>query len=1132
MVKITCSCRRKQATESIEPKAPSSLLDIKDKEPLRFKPLIDASLSLRNKALALSRLASSTFLKMNQAFWDMMGVESALLRLQNASLIDVAKVTAPYALTYGFFICEERYLQHSSGLDTMKLMMSFMFLGYVFSQRITEKNVMSLSFKVLMQACTFFTFIGLHKMFYDYAHLASDKIFSSFEKDRYITLESKDNFNILLSLISSFALLPKLVLLYEELIRSSKLKFEQTHGLKTQSSRLAKIPTGSISEANFILNVYDHFTAQLHDPSRLFQYFIVSMNVLRDQQLQDPLSIEPPIIKKGLSYTLNKTRNCWLLLIDSIAKAKADLEVRSLQLEHDNTINNEEYTVIRLGKTLSHVKRFDLQVGDLITLDQTIDTIIDPTNGHSRHKAKLCGYIVALKPEDLNRKIAISLVELNGENHSVIIKPSLEIKTKALCQDVDLFSLPLTGAILPGTEFISFDTEKHEAQPRGLYLQIARPQARKEPFSEKKPLSHRQIKALKDKLIYQTLFLSIVSALPLMRFSYIPSSLKKGIQFYGTEFIDKFTQVFSETQQMIPLVSEMALEMVNTSLLKEINSKLASKITLNQSLLVADLFEALSKQNVRILSDKTGTVTETFMRVKNIVLNSSIQDLAIAFASTFSDQKTEAEENEIKDFLENTHHIVIEAEANGPYGHFEKRITFGEGLEITFNTKKLGLFTDFGGQFTLQEREDMPPVVVFCGIPKGSSTVQPYFQDTAIFTQYAAYEAHEHDNAIMRMDSLTRDWCIAEAEISAANHTLLLEALSDRCNETSKAKMKDVFHVIRNDFVFLGVFQIDNPIKKDAAKTIKAWKAASIDFTLITGDTKNAAKMIALKLYGSTLDQVIESTNWSSLTKLDDYSQFTCVFTDISEASIKLYQSLLKLGSKKPWIIFAQMKEADKKVIAERAKDQKAFVVASGDGCNDIMMFNSAHLAIASSATDGSFARGLQDASSITDIQIRQLLEKPGKSLYELFDIHLGKDSVFLKHFARMANSQPKVITSLLGKSLKSMAIPRLLGKYTREIPGQFGVLLAYDAAFLGSVYHKVLDSAHVPLMKESIKTSYLPYCVLITAVVIAALESLYAYSYHDRQILNLPLLAVNLGFSIGCLSLFLAPPGFKKQET
>jgi uncharacterized protein YpmS len=45
------------------------------------------------------------------------------------------------------------------------------------------------------------------------------------------------------------------------------------------------------------------------------------------------------------------------------------------------------------------------------------------------------------------------------------------------------------------------------------------------------------------------------------------------------------------------------------------------------------------------------------MRVKNIVLNSSIQDLAIAFASTFSDQKTEAEEKS-KKIIEAYHFLV------------------------------------------------------------------------------------------------------------------------------------------------------------------------------------------------------------------------------------------------------------------------------------------------------------------------------------------------------------------------------------------------------------------------------------------------------------------------------------------
>jgi P-type Ca2+ transporter type 2C len=1126
MVKIVCPCRKKTAALPASHVNPSSLLDIADKDPMRFKPLYDAALSLKSKAYVISQVAYSTFLRVNQAFWEMMGVESALLKLQNAKLSDIATVLAPYALTYGFFSAQEQYLSEKPHFEGIKFLSSLCFMGYLFSYKITEKHEQTVCVKVILSACTLFTFISLHKTFYDTASLYSDRVLSSFERENYITHESRDNFNILLSLIASFALLPKLVLLYEKFIRSQKEKLEQRFGLKTQNSALAKLTSGATKEASLILNIYDHFTEKLHDPSRLFQYFIVSMNVLRDTQAIDP-ALGQILPKKGLSYTLNKTRNCWLLLIDSIAKAKADLEMRSIQLTHDTAINSETYNVIRYGKVLPNVKRFELQVGDLISLDQAIDKTTDPTSGHIREKAKLCGYILALKKEDKDRNIAISLIELNGENHPVIIKPSTDIKTKKDCHPIDLFCIPQAAAILPGTEFISFDTEKHEAKASGLYLQIAKPQGVKEAVSIKTPLSTRNIKQLKDRLIYQTLFLSVISALPLMNFKMMPLSVRKFIQFYGTEFIDKFTQVFSETQQMIPLVSEMALEMVNSSLIKPLNQHLSCKISVNQALLISDLFEALSQKSVRILSDKTGTVTETFMRVKNLIPSGSMQELALAFATTFSDQKTEAEENEIKKYLETSHNIVIEADPNGPYGFFEKHISFDEGLRLSFNTKRLGLFTEFGGQFTLREREDLPPTLVFCGIPKERSGDDLFFEGSTLMAHYKGYEAHQVEMAHTRMDSLTRDWCIAEVELTSEDHTALLEALA--CKHLHV--MKALFQKLAKDFQFLGIFQIDNPIKKEAASTIKAWQKASIDFTLITGDTKNAAKMIAYKLYGSSLDHVIKASLWPLLPKQEDYSSYSVIFTELSEASLSIYEQILQLGSKKPWIIFAQMKDADKKRIADHAKAKNAFVVASGDGCNDIMMFNSSHLAIASSQSDGSFARGVEEVSSISDIQIKELMQNKDASLYELFDIHLGKDSVFLKHFARFANTQPKVITSLLGKSLKSMAIPRLLGKYTREIPGQFGMLLAYDAAFLGSVYHKVLECAHVPLIKEPIHKSKLPYAVLITAVALAALESLHCYVSYDRQIVSMPILAINLGISFGCLSLFLAPPGFKKED-
>lgn len=1129
MVKITCPCRKKAPTEPQALPQAASILDLEGKSPLRLKPLSDMAITLRTKAVDISRLAGNTLCRLNQSFWEMMGVETALARLHNVTLKDMATALAPYALTYGFFSLEEHYLQNFSHYDALKLAMSFVFMGYLFSFRVTEQRHETAAVKVIKQAATFFTFISLHQMFYNAMHSLSHRVLGSFEREKYITQDSKDNLSILMSLISSFALLPKLILLYEHVIRTQKQKYEKNWGLKTQSSALAKIPSGVNFESNIILNCYDHFTQQLHDPSRLFQYFIVSMNVLRDSQIPDPDALEVAP-QKGLAYTLNKTRNCWLLLIDSVVKAKSDLQFRLEQLSHDTRINNELYTVMREGKTLSFIKRHELKVGDLVSLDQAIDTVIDPKNGHRRLKAKLCGYIVSLNAEDKDRKIAISLIELNGENHPVIVTPSVGAKTRSNCLDVDLLKIPLTAGILPGTEFITFDQKKHGSRPSGLYLQIAKAQALKEPIIEKTPLSLRHIKQLKDRLIFQTLCLSVITSLPLMRWNVVPRTLRRGIQFYGTEFIDKFTQVFSETQQMIPLVSEMALEMVNSSLLKEINAKLGSKLSLNQALLIADLFEALSRKNVRILSDKTGTVTETFMRVKGIQQIAPLEQIALSFATTFSDQRTEAEENEIRDYLESAHNITLTAEPSGPYGCFDKTLTFNEDRSLSFCTKKLGLFTNFGGQFSIREEKGKPPYLVFCGIPKDQEGAHANFHGTSLLSSYKAYESEQAGLLDARMDSLTRDWCIAECLLSLEDHALIIEALSDTNFEQAKAKMKIVLQKVLHDLTYLGVFQIDNPIKKDAAKTIKAWKQSQIDFTLITGDTKNAAFMIAIKLYGVLSDHIHDACSITTLLEVDDLSSHAVIFTDTKQETLKLYEGLLRRGLKKPWIIFAQMKETDKKTIAEHAKSLNSFVVASGDGCNDIMMFNSSHLAITSSAPDGSFARGVEDVSSLSDIQIRQLLAKPESSLYELFDIHLGKDSVFLKSFARLANSQPKVITSLLGKSLKSMAVPRLLGRFTREIPGQFGVLLAYDAGFLASVYHKTLDSASTPLIKEPIHRSNLPYAVLITAVALGALESLYAYSYHNQQIVTLPILAMNLGLSIGCLSLFLAPPGFKKQ--
>jgi hypothetical protein len=1131
MVTFFNLCRRRPAPLAHSEDPPSSVLLIQDLDPKRFQPIFEASRAMQNQVARIFNLACDAFSRFNSSLSEVFFISELMRRFRSLTITTLAQELSPYILAYSAFYLQES-LRLSSPLktDCMKMTLGFVMLGYLLTEKYTEipRFCHPLS-KIAHQAAAIFTLSLLHFTAYHSASRYAEIGLDPLVEERYISHETLDNLSILAGIVSTAFLLPKASISSAKLIDQMKRKIDKSLGLKTQAACATELGFGMTSEINGSMILYNHFTTQMNDPERLFQYFIVSLNVLKDVSIPDPRNPQAPP-KKGLSLVLNKTRNLWLLAADSFIKASTDYALRAQEIEADIRANLHSYTCIRNGKQIQNVLRHQLEVGDLVSLDQAVQVFEDPSLHTSRIKAQLSGYLIQMGPSKKPKKVAISLVELNGENHPVILLPSLKIRSKKECKTIDLFSVPIDMAILPGTEFLSFDNDSHSPSSEGLYVQIADASQIKQVHQLKQPYSLQSAKDLKKKLIYASLFFSQIAALPLMNYRSQPMRFKKMFQYYGTEFVDKFTQVFSEAQTIIPLVSEVALEMVNHTLMKEINAKLEHKLSQNNALCIADLFEFLKQKKVKIFSDKTGTITETFMTLRSLYHEGTIESLDMmvrAFATSFSDQKTEAEENEIKRYFEAHHDIMIHAEADaGKVGSFIKTISQTGKDPIRFQSKKLGLFTDFGGQFSLRIEDGKDPVCVFCGIPRAP------FSGTKLESSYKAYEAIEEASWEERKESLTRDWCIAEHVLSAEDYEALQKGLLISDPEESHHQLSIVLNSLLPHFSQIGVFRIDNPLKQGAKDAIVRWKTAGIDFMLITGDTKNASFKIAKKLY-RTDDACLLDENALMLNDdvfETDLSLSTVVLTNTSKASLELLDKLNHLGPKKPSIIFAQMKDIDKKRLVDHMKSKDNFIIASGDGCNDILMLNSSHIAIANSAHDGTFARGLEEVATITDLQIKQLMAHKESTIYELFDIDQGKSSLFLNHFARLANTQPKVITSLMAKSLKSIAIPRLLGKFTRELPFQFGALLSYDALFLTATYQACLTTANTPLIIEPVNRSIVPLAVLVTSLAIAAIQSMYAYSFHEEQITTYPMLTVNLLLAASSLYVLLDPPGFRSH--
>ena len=158
---------------------------------------------------------------------------------------------------------------------------------------------------------------------------------------------------------------------------------------------------------------------------------------------------------------------------------------------------------------------------------------------------------------------------------------------------------------------------------------------------------------------------------------------------HPASYIRLKAEVFPANNFSTPEIKQWINELINNELLKEINKGMKDKFTLNKALCTADLFEFLHRKKVRIYSDKTGTVTEAFMVMRDIVYvdkPGAREKIAKAFATIFSDQKTEAEENEIKRYFSATQGLVIESNPIPNQAEsFCKKITQA-GYQIMINT--------------------------------------------------------------------------------------------------------------------------------------------------------------------------------------------------------------------------------------------------------------------------------------------------------------------------------------------------------------------------------------------------------------------------------------------------------------
>jgi hypothetical protein len=248
----------------------------------------------------------------------------------------------------------------------------------------------------------------------------------------------------------------------------------------------------------------------------------------------------------------------------------------------------------------------------------------------------------------------------------------------------------------------------------------------------------------------------------------------------------------------------------------------------------------------------------------------------------------------------------------------------------------------------------------------------------------------------------------------------------------------------------------------------------------------------------------------------------TVIFAGIDEALLERFDRLMLLDlNHRPNIIFSEMTTSDKGVLAAHMKTKGYFIVANGDGTNDIAMMKEANFVIAHLSRDGTYAPYVSQYVNINDKQVQKLCHKTS-SFYELFDIHRKANSQFILPFINLANAQEMVSYALIFKTIKlSMELARALDYDATEIFQQQWISVVVDLSWLWISEKIILNNANLPVNNQHLMKSWLPLKCMFLTMFTAITESFLCYQLLGKTS-DYALLALTITFlPIGLTSFF-----------
>ena len=452
------------------------------------------------------------------------------------------------------------------------------------------------------------------------------------------------------------------------------------------------------------------------------------------------------------------------------------------------------------------------------------------------------------------------------------------------------------------------------------------------------------------------------------------------------------------------------------------------------------------------------------------------------FSQAYTHQRKELEPEEFsilkyfKHLSDEKNHVEVESIKNN---HFRKAITIS-GKTTVLETMHLGLFTKFGGRLTLVVDGDKK-YFIFCGVPRAAE-----FVGTDLLNAY--------QKMTMRTGVLSRDWCLARTLLTEVDFNKLKYFYDNEQSKEIENYLVSHFGIFKS-LNHTCTFLVNNPVKKDADKFLERCRSVNVPVLIATGDTAKAAMNIARVLYPKGSNRITLVRNQSELNIQDLQADSTIIFAGINQEILHLLSKIMTIDfQRRPTVIFSEMSTAGKGELASFLKKLGCFIVANGDGSNDIAMMKEAHLVFAHLTEEGKYAPGIEKFVNLNDKQLQAILCSD-KSFYELFDIHLP-DSRLKKLFLPLKNSQEKPSLAL---TLKTSKMAFELAKTAEvanliEMPMQHYKGLLFDLTFLAQSYYTIISSVDSPLDNKNLMESDFSTRVLFTTLAVSILQALSTY--------------------------------------